>query len=79
MSLILKEPNDDKGLNEDVPFQTESNQERIKGQQLRNLVDRLEATGLAQNVNIINDSQSKEILDRIKSKEDYIDTPNALG
>lgn len=63
----------------EVPFQTESNQERIKGQELTNLVDRLKATGLASNVEIINDSRTKEILeslgvnDRLRTQSDNAD------
>lgn len=45
-----------------VPFQTESNQERIQGSELNKLVDRLKITGLANDVQILNDSQIADVL-----------------
>lgn len=41
---------------DDVPFQTESTQERISGTKLNNLVNRLKRTGLANDVVILSDS-----------------------
>lgn len=65
---------------DEVPFQTESNQTKIAGEQLSGLVDRLNDTGLADDVQVLSDRQIKNKLDNIKFGEprlskNIIETP----
>ena len=56
----------------EVPFQTESNQERIKGQDLNNLIERLKKTGLAKAVKVLNNSQVVAFLKNLGVNEKVI-------
>lgn len=58
----------------DIPFQTESSQTNIKGNELNYLVDRLKKTGLAKAVEILSNKDVKSFLKKINRK-DYIETP----
>ena len=53
----------------DVPFQTESEQTKLKGGALQSLVDVLKKTGLAKAVHILTDGQVQSFLDKIGVNE----------
>ena len=59
-----KNEDSDVDNNNDVPFQRESNQTRISGQELTSLVDRLLKTGLANDVNVMSDSEINNFLEK---------------
>ena len=67
---------------DDIPFQTESKQVRPESAFLRNLVDRLKKTGLANDVFIWSDNQIKKFLKDVKDgkiqKQEVIETPNGF-